>query len=96
MPVSLFTAGIEPADLNTPIWRFMEHWKFQDLMKGQMYFRRADLFDDESEGLPLDDYVHTLGLNPHDLNDIQKRNDALGFDAQIRQGLLHHVLVFSW
>jgi len=64
----------------------MEHWKFQDLMKGHMYFRRADLFDDESEGLPLDDYVHTLGLNPHDLNDIQKRNDALGFDAQIRQG----------
>lgn len=86
MPVSLFTAGIEPEDPDTPIRRFMEFWKFQDLMKGHMYFRRADLFDDETEGLPLDDYIHTLGLNPYDLNDIQTRNHALGFDAQMRQG----------
>ena len=86
MPVSLFTAGIEPRDPNMPIWRFLEFWKFQDLMKGHMYFHRADLFDDETEGLPLDDYIHTLGLNPYDLDDIQKRNDALGFDAQVRQG----------
>lgn len=86
MPVSLFTAGVEPKDPNTPIWRFLEFWKFQDLMKGHMYFRRADLFEDESEGLPLDGYASIYGLNPFDLENIDKRNDALGFDSQVRQG----------
>ena len=28
----------------------------------------------------------TLGLNPYDLDDIQMRNGALGFDAQVRKG----------
>jgi hypothetical protein len=36
MPVSLFTAGIEPNGPTTPIWRFMEFWKFHDLMKGRL------------------------------------------------------------
>jgi hypothetical protein len=86
MSVSLFTAGIEPKDPDTPIWRFMEFWKFRDLMKGHMYFRRADKFDgDETEGLPEDEYIGTLGLNPYDLNDVQTPNNALGFDAQMRQ-----------
>ncbi len=85
MPVQLFTDGIEPEDLETPILRFMELWKFQDLLTGRLYFRRADLFEDESEGLPLDDYWETLNLNRYDLNDIQNRNYHLGFDAQIRQ-----------
>lgn len=85
MPVQLFTDGIEPDDPETPILRFMERWKFEDLLKGRMYFRRADLFDDESEGLPLDEYWQTLNLNRYDLNDIQTRNYHLGFDAQIRQ-----------
>jgi hypothetical protein len=85
MPVQRFTDGIEPKDPDTPILRFMERWKFEHLLKGRLYFRRADLFEDESEGLPLDEYWQTLNLDPHDLNDIQKRNYHLGFDAQIRQ-----------
>ena len=85
MPVSLFTDGIEPLDPDAPIWRFMEFWKFQDLLRGYLYFHRADLFDDETEGLPLDNYEQTLGLNPYALDDIQKRNYHVGFDAQIRQ-----------
>lgn len=85
MPVDLFTDGIEPKDPDTPILRFLELWKFQDLLTGRMYFRRADLFEDESEGLPLDEYWETLNLNRYDLNDIQERNRHLGFDAQIRQ-----------
>jgi hypothetical protein len=51
MPVALFTDGIEPEDQNLPIWRFLEFWKFQDLMNGHIYFHRADLFDGETEGL---------------------------------------------
>ena len=85
MPVQLFTDGIEPEHLDAPILRFMERWKFEDLLTGRMYFRRADLFEDESEGLPLDDYWQTLNLNRYDLDDIQVRNQHLGFDAQIRQ-----------
>ena len=45
MPVDLFTDGIEPEDSNTPIWRFLEFWKFQDLMTGHMYFRRSDSWE---------------------------------------------------
>lgn len=85
MPTQLFTDGIEPEDLDTPILRFMERWKFEDLLTGRMYFRRADLFEDESEGLPLDEYWQTLNLNRLDLKDIQIRYQHLGFDAQIRQ-----------
>jgi hypothetical protein len=43
MPVSTFVYGIEPDDPNTPIWRFLQFWKFPDLMTGHMYFHRADL-----------------------------------------------------
>jgi hypothetical protein len=52
MAVETFVFGIEPEDLNTPIWRFLEFWKFQDLMKGHMYFHRADLYEenDPQEG----------------------------------------------
>jgi hypothetical protein len=85
MPTQLFTDGIEPEDLDTPILRFMERWKFEDLLTSRMYFCRADLFEDEGEGLPLDEYWQTLNLNRLDLNDIQIRNQHLGFDAQIRQ-----------
>lgn len=85
MPTQLFTDGVEPEDPDTPILRYMERWKFEDLLTGRMYFRRADLFEDESEGLPLDEYWQTLNLNRLDLNDIQIRNQHLGFDAQIRQ-----------
>jgi len=70
MPTELFTDGIEPQDLDTPILRFMERWKFEDLLTGRMYFRRADLFEDESKGLPLEEYWQTLNLNRLDLNDI--------------------------
>lgn len=88
MPVEPFVYGIEPADPNTPIWRFLEFWKFQDLMKGHLYFHRADLFEDNDtqEGLPLDNYEHLPGRHPLDINDIQERNYQLGFDAQVRQG----------
>ena len=58
MPVSTFVYGIEPADPNAPIWRFLQFWKFQDLMTGHMYFHRADLYEDNDpqEGLPIDNY----------------------------------------
>ncbi len=86
MPVAKFLYGIEPDDLNAPIWRFLEFWKFQDLMKGHMYFHRSDLFEenDPQEGLPLDNYE--TGRHPLDIKDILDRDSELGFDAQVRQG----------
>jgi hypothetical protein len=38
-----------------------------------------------TQGLPLDEYWQTLNLNRLDFNDIQIRNQHLGFDVQIRQ-----------
>ena len=92
MPVSPFTFGLEPEDLDAPIWRFLEFWKFQDLMKGHIYFHRADLYEDSDpqEGLPLDKYENLPGRHRLDINDIQERNWQLGFDAQIRQSCRTH------
>src|SRR5207244_8538704 len=73
MPVEMFTDGLEPRDKEATIWRFMNLVRFKDLMStGELYFCRADLFDDESEGLPPEDYIHVLGLNPLDIRDRQK------------------------
>ena len=48
----------------------MDLRKFRDLMASEeLYFRRADLFTDKSEGLPPEDYaLRVLGLNPFDIN----------------------------
>ena len=97
MPVKLFTDGIEPRDPDTPIWRFLELWKFQDLMKGHMYFRRSDLFPDDSEGLPPDGYdQQALGLGQYDLKDIEQRRSNVGFIAQMRQSYYITCWYLDW
>lgn len=69
------------------IWRFLHLWKFRDLMANQeLYFRRADLFDDESEGLPSEQYVRrVLGLDLYDIKDQVALNDHFGQLAQARE-----------
>ena len=54
MPVKSYYSQKEP-NSDAVIWRFMDLRKFRDLMASEeLYFRRADLFDDQSEGLPLE------------------------------------------
>lgn len=86
MPVEPYVTRLEPSD-DAVIWRFLHMPKFQDLMASEeLYFRRADLFPDESEGLPPDEYaLPVLGLNPYDVNDQQALNNHLGSLAQHRQ-----------
>src|SRR6202795_912682 len=88
MPVSLFTDGLEPDNQEATIWRFMELRKFRHLIEtGTLYFRRADLFpDDETEGLPPEDYFHVPGLNPLDIRDRREIDHHIGSIAQFRQG----------
>src|SRR5262245_47187572 len=84
MAVELFTDGLEPSDESAVIWRFMEMWKFRDLIQtGEPHFTRADRFSDESEGLPPEDYLHVLGLHPLD---IQGLNHCIASIAQHREG----------
>ena len=86
MPVEKFVEGIEPQDPAAPIWRFVELWKLDDLVRtGELYFRRADKLNDEHEGLPPAAYEQVLGLNPYDINDIRERNNDIGAIAQFRQ-----------
>jgi len=87
MAVEQFTDGIEPQDPDAVIWRFMELWKFRDLLdSGQLYFRRSDKLEDVDEGVPPEEFARqALGLNPYDINDIQKLNHDLGSTAQFRQ-----------
>jgi hypothetical protein len=86
MPVSTFVDDPEPKDPKSPIWRYIEFWKFQDLVQtGQLYFRRSDKLNDEHEGLPPSDYEHVLNLSRFDLNDIRKRDNNIGSLAQFRQ-----------
>ena len=81
----MFTDGLEPEDQQTIIWRYMEFWKFKDLVTTQeLYFCRADLFEDESEGLPPEEYLPILGLDP--LLHAQELNQNIGSIAQFREG----------
>ena len=79
MAASVFPDGLEPRDLNAPVWRFMPVRFFEDLIKNrQLYFARMDRFDDRHEGLPPEDYIHALRLNRFDLNDIHARDHHIG------------------
>jgi hypothetical protein len=88
MPVTGFVDDPEPADARSPIWRYIEFWKLQDLVQtGRLYFRRSDKLSDEQEGLPPDEYLRVLNLNGLELGDIRERNHNIGFLSQVRQSL---------
>lgn len=90
MPTKLFTQGVEPADPEAPIWRFMEFWKFTDLFNtGELFFNRADLFpQDEQEGIPPEDYITRVrGLHPLDVKDRLTLNNDLATLAQFRESM---------
>src|SRR5438309_12035295 len=86
MPVRPYYSQKEPPP-EAVIWRFLDLRKFRDLMANQeLYFRRADLFDDQSEGLPPEQYVrHVLGFDPYDIKDALALNNRLGSLAQSRE-----------
>jgi hypothetical protein len=86
VPVEPFVDFPEPSDPTVAIWRFVAFWKLQDLLKsGQLYFRRADLLNDEHEGLPPAEYEHILKLSKYELGDIAQRDNDIGALAQFRQ-----------
>jgi hypothetical protein len=90
MPVKLFTEGVEPADPEAPIWRFMNLRKFKDLLAtSELFFNRADRFpQDEQEGIPPEEYiVRARGLNPLDVNDRLELNNSLATLAQFRESM---------
>ena len=86
MPVLVYHSQKE-APSDAVIWRFLDLRKFRDLMANQeLYFRRADLFDDQSEGLPREQYVRrVLRLDPYDIKDQVALSNHLGFLAQNRE-----------
>ena len=88
MGLETYPDQLEPKDTDVAIWRFMNAWKFRDLItSGELYFRRADLFaNDEREGLPSEEYLATLGLNPFDITERQQLLHTIGSDAQFREG----------
>lgn len=74
----------EPSE-DAVIWRFMDLCKFRDLIASEeLYFRRADLFSDKSEGLPPEEYARrVLGLDPYDINDCVRLMAKLVFWPRI-------------
>lgn len=86
MPILPYVNQVEPSE-EAVIWRFMKLYQFRDLMASEeLYYRRADLFSDESEGLPREPYVmRALGLDPYDINDQGRLNDTFGFLRQNRE-----------
>ena len=80
MPVLPYTNRVEPAE-DTAICRYLDLRKFRDLMASEeLYFRRADLFTDKSEGLPPEEYAtRVLGLNPLPENAEPLQPAALSF-----------------
>jgi hypothetical protein len=86
MPVEPNATLLEASD-DAVIWRFMDLRKFRDLMASEeLYFRRADLFSDSSEGLPPDQYaLRVFGLDPYDIKDRASLNHHMGSLAQHRE-----------
>jgi hypothetical protein len=87
MPVQIFPDGWEPGDPEAVVWRLMDLGKFRDLITtSALYFRRADLFVDDDEGLPPEEYLPYADLNPLDLRDALQLNHHRGSLAQDREG----------
>jgi hypothetical protein len=85
--IETYPDQLEPQNHDAVIWRFMDMRKFRDLMTtAEIYFCRADLFPDEREGLPPEEYLSTFGLNPFDVNDRRELLNHIGSDAQFREG----------
>jgi hypothetical protein len=86
MPLEAYVGQLEPENQDAVIWRYVNMKKFRDFMKTQeLYFCRADLFTDQSEGLPPENYKPFPHLNPLDLNDHRQIDDAIGNVAQFRE-----------
>jgi hypothetical protein len=86
MPIESYPDQLEPANQDGVIWRFMNMTKFADLMNtSELYFCRADLFEDKSEGLPPDNYFPFPNLHPLDVLDRRKIDDSIGCLAQFRE-----------
>jgi hypothetical protein len=86
MPVEPYYYQLEPPNQDASIWRFMSLEKFHDLIdSGKLYFCRADLFNDEREGLPPQEFLMRFGLSPLDLHDRQQLTDHIGIGAQSRE-----------
>jgi len=85
--IETYPDQLEPVDQDAVIWRFMDMRKFRDLITtGDLYFCRADRFhNDAREGLPPEEYLATLGLNPFDINERQQLMHQIGSDAQSRE-----------
>lgn len=89
--ISLNNAGktiLEPDRTRTGCRRFTDLRKFRDLMASEeLYFRRADLYPDKSEGLSPEAYaLRVLRLEPYDIKDRVQLNNHLGSLAQDREG----------
>jgi hypothetical protein len=79
MAVRTFTDGLEPEDLDAPVWRFICLERFKDLVESkELFFNRADRFpQDDQEGLPPEEYIPILRLNRYDLNDAPLQRAAV-------------------
>lgn len=86
MPIETYVDQIEPENQDVAIWRFMNLEKFTDLIDTrELYFCRADLFHDESEGLPPENYLPSPHLHPLDVLDRRTIDDSIGCVAQFRE-----------
>jgi len=85
--VETYPDQLEPENLDAVIWRFLNLPKFHNLIESsELYFCRSDLFGDEREGLPPEEYLATFSLHPLDINDRQELINHIGSDAQFREG----------
>ena len=86
MTVETYPDQVEPENQGAAIWRFMNLKKFRDLvMTEELYFCRADLFLDQSEGLPPQEFRPFPNLNPLELHDRHELDSYIGGLAEFRE-----------
>jgi hypothetical protein len=79
--------SINTPHLDSPIWRYMDLWKFLDIVYSQkLYCSRADLFEDKFEGLIGNNFISSLNDN-HDLRQINTLSN---------ERLKKHTFISSW
>ncbi len=84
MPLEAYPQeNLQPANDDAEVWRFMPYDRFVQLMENaELYFCRADLFDDKDEGMPTEEYARLVVESMGPGNDLDATIGGLEQDKE--------------
>lgn len=86
MPVTQLSALPDNTPPESVLWRFLNRCKFDDLLETRkLHFCRADLFDDDEEGIPPTSALLPHHTHPLDIATACELQHQKGWYAQVRE-----------